>query len=469
MRALRHTSRVSRTAVTAVAIAGALMVAACGSSDDEAATGEAAAGTSGMGVGIYADTLKLDLQDREPTIPQTGVRLAQSPYVDHSTEIVGIENGWYEDVGITIEPPPHGKVLTMEQMAPNLIAGQIDVGTMVPQIWAGTLDQSSENKIFTYRDVFLGHAFLAAPGKGYKSVNDFMEEGQDWDQALASALGQMRGKDVAESSVQDQKAFRSFALGLAGMSEDDYQPVVLKDSAIVQLARGGRTDFASPVSGPDIVSLIGQGWVPLVTERDIIDNEGPEAMAKVIVTTGLAAKESWLQENPETALRMAGVQYRILDTVEDDWESAAEIQVPFLNSIAGTDFTVEDADVLYNVIDSFYTFEEQKDFFGDEQSPLYWEVPVQHTIDLLKEDGVISGDHDAGDIVVAADTWSTLAALRERAEALVEEVEAGLEDAEGENADQATSYLGQAREQLEARNYLDAFRFANAAQLWMNG
>lgn len=226
-----------------------------------------------------------------------------------------------------------------------------------------------------------------------------------------------------------------------------------------QLALSGRAEVVAPASGPNIVSLIGQGWVPIISTIDIVAHGDAEQLLTVVVNTGLAAETSWLQSNPETAIRLAGVGYRIIDLKKSDPVAAAEIQIPFINGIAGTEFTLEDAETLDERIDPFYSFEEQTEFFEDTESPFYWTKPIEATLGLLKQDGLVTGDWEARDVSWADSTWLTLDSLRTQTEELVAELEGSGVD--GTAAEQ----LEQAKQFAEARNYLDAFRFANAAKL----
>lgn len=450
-----------RTA-TLVAV-GALLVplAACGNADQESAEAPTLeAGLTDVGVGAWSGLLGVDLTDREPTVPQVEVKLAQAPYWDHSTEKIGIDKGWFADAGITIAPQPSGEILDMDQIAPGLLSGQIDVGTMVPQIWTSSLDQGVTARVFTSRDIFMGHAFLASPQMQAKSVQQLMAEGMSWDDALTTAMAQIKGQTVYVTDEASPRSFRKVALESAGMTDADFESKVLDDTTMQQLAISGRADFVAPASGPNIVTLISKGWVPIVSTRDIVEHGDAEQLLTVIVNTGLAAELKWLQANPDTAIRLAGVQYRILDFKNSDPAGAAAIQIPFINSIAGTSFTAADATTLDERIDPFYTFDEQSEFFEDQSSPVYWSKPLDATIASLKADGLITGEHQASDVSWANATWLTLKSLRDKATAEIQALEAA-----GPLSEKSTTQLQQAKSFLESRDYLDAYRFANAAQL----
>jgi len=458
---MRTISKKALPVIAAVAATGLLLTSCSGgSSEEEAAPAELADGLTNVGVGHWENLVGVDLTDADPQIPEVDVKLAQAPFWDHSTEQIGIEMGYFADAGLTVQPEPSGTVIGMDQVAPQLLTGEIEVGTMVPQIWVASLDQGVTSRVFTSRDIMMGHAFLANPDLGFKSVGEFMEDGDSWDEAVTEAMGQLKGLEVYVSDEASPRSFRQIALDSAGMTEQDYVSSIMDDETMQQLALSGRAQVVSPASGPNIVTLISQGWVPVISTRDIVENGDAEQLLTVIVNTGLAAEISWLEANPETAMRLAGVSYRVLDLKKNDPVAAAEIQIPFINSIAGTSFTLEDAEILDNRIDPFYTFDEQSEFFEDEDSPFYWSKPLEATIEMMRKDGLVTGeDWEASDVSWADSTWLTLKSLKEKSEEIIAELDAA--ELSGKAADQ----LAQAKEFVEARNYLDAYRFANAAQL----
>jgi len=46
-----------------------------------------------------------------PEIPKVTIRFSNSPYVDHSYSVIGVKKGFFEDVGITMDPAPYGRVV----------------------------------------------------------------------------------------------------------------------------------------------------------------------------------------------------------------------------------------------------------------------------------------------------------------------------------------------------------------------
>jgi ABC-type nitrate/sulfonate/bicarbonate transport system substrate-binding protein len=62
-------------------------------------------------------------------IPQVTVKFGMRPYADNTFYVIGIEKGWFKDVGITIEPAPYGLKTTENQWISILLNEQVDINT----------------------------------------------------------------------------------------------------------------------------------------------------------------------------------------------------------------------------------------------------------------------------------------------------------------------------------------------------
>lgn len=444
-----------------------LLTACGGGSNSSNASSSSSGQTEGSGKVIwssaslhdgYPSTLTIKAE-ANPTLPKKEVVLAQAPYNDHSYQSIGIKKGWFEEVGITITPKPMGKSLDMEQMAPALLAGQIEVGTMTTGVWIPAMDQSTSQKIFTYVDTFLGHAVLGNPNGHYKTFEEFHEEGMPFKQALTAAMEQLKGKTWAYSSETSERPFQQYILKESGMSFNDTNNLVLEDPKIVELATGGRADFASPTSGPLVTQLLDEGWTPVVTQVDLVKYGNSAALESSILNDGFAATEQWLGENHATALRMAAVSYKILQYKKEHELQAAKIQIPYLNSIAGTEFTPADSKYLDHVIDPFFTFEEQKEFFENKESPWYYTKDTTSAIKGAEEEGTLKPGHKPDEIILADDTWHELKSLQGAAQKTMKAVAAT------NPTGKAQKLLAEAEVLYGGFDFLDALRFAAAAEM----
>lgn len=410
--------------------------------------------------------LTLAANNKAPTVPSESLSFAQGPYNDHSYGSIGIAKGWFDDVGVTVQPKPEGKIyVDVTQEGPALIAGALQIGTMASTVWLGAMDQSTAYKQFTYVDAFTGHAFLGNPAEHFHPVTYYLNQGLSWSAAVTKAMAQIKGKSYAYSVETSQRPFQEYVLGVAGMTLSDFKGYVLTDPKIVELATSGKVDVASPTAGPLVTELLQQGWTPIVDIQDIL-KYGPQAGAESsLLSSGWAASNSWLAANHATGLRLASVAYRILDYKAAHELAAADIYIPFLNSIAGTHFAPSAAVYLDHDVDPFFTFEEQAKFFADKSSPYYWTKDADSAIAADVKAGTLKPGHNANEVILAATTWRELNSLKILSGGIIKRVQ-GQIGAHG--TPNAKSYLAKAQAFYAGRDYYDAAAFANAAKLWLS-
>ncbi len=58
-------------------------------------------------------------------IPSVSVSFGMRPYADNTFYVIGIEKGWFKDVGITITPEPDGMKTTENQWVSLLLNRQV--------------------------------------------------------------------------------------------------------------------------------------------------------------------------------------------------------------------------------------------------------------------------------------------------------------------------------------------------------
>ena len=460
----QSTSRRSVAALmTVVALA---LVTGCGGDDaddagDRAASGDAAWSSASVDSEVPSE-LVVPADETDPTIPKVEVGFVQLPFNDHSYGEIGIQKGWFDEWGISIVPEPHGSVIAVDQVGPQLVADQVQIGSMASSIWALALDQTTEYKMITFADLFLAHAFLGNPDGNFKSLKEIMDGGASFEDGMKEAVAQFKGKTVAYPSETSAKLFRDYVFEVGGITPKDVKVLVLDDLKISELAASGDLDIAAPTGGPQILELQNNGWKPVVTEKEAIELGGNTDLAAATAPSGWATSGKWLEdpENHATALRMAAMMFRIIDYKAAEPLEAAKIQVPFLNSIAGTSFTPEDGIKLDRDIDPFIAFEDQQETFfsPDSGSAWYYEELLGNMIKGGVEDGLLKEEHDPDVYILADDIYRELVDLKDKSEALISEVEAA--SPTGKAAEQ----LEQAQTYFDTRNYLDAFRFANAAK-----
>lgn len=396
-----------------------------------------------------------------PEIPQVTVTFGHEPYFDHTQAIIAIEQGWFSDVGITLAPDNQGIVVGGDEALAVFASGRVNVLSGSAQLLMPAADRLPPFKMFFFADIFQGYAILAQPDGNSLSFSEFIAQGMEPDAAFQAAVGQMTGKIFAYPPEAAIKGFIDLSLAKGGITLSDMETNVAEDSANVALMQGGRADFQ--VGGvPSRLTLESAGFKPILTSADLAQYAQPSAESvelRAVFHDGWLATDEWLAANHDTALRLASVGFRVNAFINDSPAEAMAIHTPFLNSVAGTNFDNSIATVAYESLHPFLSFDDQQAWHADPDSPLNGEYVIGSAIKLYEEQGVFQPDqHSWSDFSIAHQIYQELVDYRDRATAIIAELDAA--GAEGATAD----LLAEAKRNFEIFNYLDAFRFAEAAQ-----
>jgi hypothetical protein len=424
----------------AIVMAAAVVAAACTSSDK-----------------------KLPNPKGVPTVPKVSVRLSISPYVDQSEAYIGIVKGFYKDIGVTIEPAPNGKNVPPDQVASLLEAGTIDFAKTAPAIILPSLPQAPDLRHYAYSDLFLGFAIMCQPG--FKSAMDFQSEGQDSNQAIASAVKQMVGKTFVFAPEPGPAILYEPSFAKANIGLKDMKVVRVQDAQGLALMTSHRADCQLP-GAPIRVTLQSKGFVPIVTSFDLAQAAQPSVDSKelrAISLNGWATTAKYWEKHPDTVLRMASVGWRINDFISANLDQAIAIHVPFVNQLAGTSLTPEEGKVIYTELDPFFTFDKQQAWFEDQGSVYYQSRLIEAQIKAQEESKAFpAGKYTYKDISIAADVYEAMKTYKADTEAQFQKL-----DSKGITPGGASSTAGglyaSAKRYYEWRDYLDADRFAKAA------
>lgn len=403
--------------------------------------------------GCSQSTGKTESQDSSKgEIPKVKLKFATEPYPDHTVPYIGIEQKFFEDVGIELETVDS---IDADKVPSVLVAGTYDFASGAPSLFIPSMGQG-EFTTFAFSNLFLGYSVMAP--EGTKTYSDFVDEGMSGEEAIKAALGQMKGKIFTYPSESAIKPFIDLCFQKAGMTLDDVENEVIDDSNGVALMLSGRADFK--VGGvPSAATLASNGFVPILSAKDIV--ESAEASmdseeVRSILHNGWTTTKKWADENHDTVLRLAAVCFRINQYVNDNPEDAAKIHVNYVNSLAGTEFSEEEVQGLYSTSIPLYTWEMQIPWFEDEEDPLYWEYEIGSTLKMYESEGLFKeGEYNPSDIVSADSVYKELKELKAQAEENLEK----LSDVEGE----AAELKEKAEYQYSIFNYLDAKNFSEQA------
>ncbi|MCW3014419.1 MAG: hypothetical protein JWO02_1511 [Solirubrobacterales bacterium] len=386
------------------------------------------------------------------TIPTATLNWAMAPYADETMAVIAMKQGWFSNVGIDIGPTATGAKFDLTESIAPLVSKQVDVGSGVFEVFASQLDTVDTVRSFITFDTFEGFGFFAPPesAQTYKSVQEFQAQGQSFEQAIRSTMGQMRGKTVGTATDPASRLFYNICFSLGGISASELKRKNLSNPNIVTAALSSRLDIAAPSGGVEITRLLSQGFKPLLDVRTLL-KESQDARRLQIVTHGVYLTRSDIYEQRyETVLRAASVIYRVLDQLRDDHVKAASYQLPFLNAYTGTKLTETQLAQIHKGIAVLRTFEEMGEFYaGTQANNIYLNAQAQ--IEQLRKDKVLKGPHKVSEIEGARRVYRDLVRYKAESDRLFKAV--------GNAGDPV---VRRARAQYEARNYLDSYRFLAA-------
>src|SRR5689334_8324802 len=107
-----------------------------------------------------------------PEIPSVTARFSMVSYTNHTWPIIGVRNGYFDDVGIKLAPPD-GRIVFENQTVPLLENKEVDVGTIFVGVLTPVLDKIKNVRPFLVHSYWQGNTILTGPKSGFKTVDDF--------------------------------------------------------------------------------------------------------------------------------------------------------------------------------------------------------------------------------------------------------------------------------------------------------
>lgn len=435
------------------ALLAALLVSACGGGDDSVKSADA---------GSKATTDQASTTDKfvgakpEPgtDIPQVNVKLGLRPYADNSLEWIGIKKGWYQENGINVTP-----IKNSDNAITQMLNGTVDLQAMYAPTLIPTLKTDSSLKQVMFTDFFSGWAILANPKLGLKSVKEYMDEGQPFEQAMASALAPLKGKTLVVAPLLDARPFAKLAFEIAKQPQPKLQ--VLDDPKALIAGRAGRIQFAMPTGAPTTLQFEKDGWKAIVRPSDIIEHSsgGADSPATALAgAVGLASTDKYVNANPNTVLRFVSATYRLIDEIEKDPKGTLDLYAPYLNSITGLSLSGEDIGAVFKTYDPLTNFAYGETWCRDESKLLYYKNAYTGIIKAYEGQGAIEpGKFASDDVIWACQVWEDLVKYKEMSDELLSKADGtSLDASKKELLDKAKTLYGQ-------YNFLDSYRLAKAA------
>ena len=431
--------------LAAVAASTALALAACGSG------GGGSGGTSSGSTATWTPYKAT----AGASVPSVNVKFGMRPYADNTFYEIGIKEGWFKDVGISLvggTTPGQAISTTEDQWTNLLLHGSTDINTDTCAILVTTYSSSQQLKCIQHAVSFFGQVMFANPKLHLKTVEDYIKQGKDFKTALKDALSPLANADaVYVNPGTGEVTFDQEPFKYAGLKMPNFKPV--EDSDMFTQAQAGQINFLHPGGAPIAVELLKLGWTPIYSTKTLV-NYGPTGAASpfigLVVNNGIAATASYASSHEDTILRFTSVMYRIAAATQQD-PSLFDQQAPYLNSVAGTTLTGQDIATEFKEMHPLITFEEAgKDYYDVPSSPQYYKTIGNAVVRDQVAIGAVPKGITADDFIWAPKVYADLAKFKEGYESLVAEA--------GSSADQ--SLLAKAKQYDDWYDYLDAYRFA---------
>lgn len=393
------------------------------------------------------------------TIPSKSVKFGMAPFGDGSFYVIAMKQGWFKDVGITIEPQPVGLGVTPDNVTEKLLTGAADIATYYGPGRIDTLAQAPNLKMFGFSDIYVGTYLLASPKSGATPVSKLVKKGIPFNKAIKQAMAHVKGASVAFDNSGEHRDFLNTVFKLGGVKYSDIKLTVTTDPQIVDLAKGGQVLYTSPNGAAQNLELIAEGWFPLVSVQDLLNGlppGDPRAVASV-GHEGPSCSIDYFNANRETCLRFLSVMFRTIDAIHKEPEKVLPDQVPYLTSVSGTPVSVSDLKTIFSYNDPLVSFEDQTKIWNDPHGTNSYLTIYNAQIKSAEAAGILpKGSHfTAQDAINGAETYNQLVALRHAYD--------GLKPKASGLSGRKAALAGSAAKQYAARNYLDAYRMLKTA------
>jgi ABC-type nitrate/sulfonate/bicarbonate transport system substrate-binding protein len=427
------------------AIALVALAVGCGGDDSDSASDSGAATTSGSSSKAFTPSPGTD-------IPKVSVRFAMWPYGDTTIAVPGIEQGWFEESGIAL---PNGKkTVTIKQGQQQLLNNQLDIASgYVPntiQVYA----TAKNIKMLDLTNAYIGNYIWSNPKNNDKALADVPDG--DFTAKAKVIVAQMKGRRVALSDSGSNREFFNTIMKMGGLTTKDLAKLdVVDDTKIVQLARAGSIDYAFPAGAAQSVEVQGMGFKDLFGFVDMVDGlpKGDPRVLNGIGHAGLQASQEYIDKNRETVLRFMGVQYRIIDELQNKPAQILKYSLPTLRTSTGVDLTLEQSEALFKDFYGTVNFDQQADLLLNPDYPLYYQSVYKSQIAAAVAGGIVPKDLNLtpDDMIVQKSLYEDLVSLKKQYDELKSS-----KAPKGELADKAAVFYSHF-------NYLDAYRYLKAA------
>ena len=148
-------------------------------------------------------------------IPSSEVNFSMRPAADNAFYIVGIQKGWYSDLGIKV----NGFKATNDNAIPLAVKNQNNLGGMFGGSVIQVLNTQKNLKMVMFADDYLAQWLWASPKLKLKPVSYYVSKGMPFNEALKKALQPViaNGGSIATLPSLETRPILNLMFGMAGL------------------------------------------------------------------------------------------------------------------------------------------------------------------------------------------------------------------------------------------------------------
>lgn len=309
----------------------------------------------------------------------TTVRMSVQPLHQYVAWEFAEESGMAEELGLNLEFTYLPQVDTAVQ---SLARGDLDMISTCGACNFPYLAQSPDLRDALIISQFKG--FILIGQAGAPSYNDLVEEGVSPEDARQEVFNYLKGRTF----VLCESAFGALVNGLlteAGLTRDDVTILDVADDARAgQAFLQGQADFYMGSLAQESKLL-----------RDYPDRAVNMGGAEILGAGGLwydtmAVDQKWLDENPETMVKMAALWARVARYVTESPDDVVPLITELINENSGSTFSDEEIEQLLNDFLGFATLDRWENDTYNPDSDLYWKKSIDFYAAQNVTDGVLA-------------------------------------------------------------------------------
>lgn len=325
------------------------------------------------------------------------VQVALQPLHQYAMWQFGETSGMAADLGLKLEFTWLAQVDTAVQ---GLSRGDLDMISTCTACNFPFLAQAPNLRDALIISQFKG--FILIGHAGAPSYNQLVADGKSSDEARAEVHAYLKGRTfVLREAVYG--ALLNGMLEYAGLTRDDVEVLdVADDSRAGQAFLQGGADF--------YMGSLAQESKLLREYPDRVVNMGG---TEILGPGGLwydtmAVNAEWLDQHPETILKLAALWSRIVRYMESKPEQIMPIVTESINEHSGSSFDEGEIELLLEEFLGFATLDKWENEIFNPESQLYWRNSLEFYAQQNVRDGVLAADLDVNSFYIYDDIYKQL-------------------------------------------------------------